>query len=178
MMTRQVKADEIKSISENFARAKAAFLVDFKGLSVEKATKLRKALIPIKSELRVVKNTLARLALKDHPGFNSALGESFTGNNGVVFAYEDPSASAKSLTAFIKENEELVLKTGAMDGKALSEEMVKYLATLPGKPELQAKLLGTLQGPMASFLGLMNNVPGTFVRLLAAYKEKQEQQSA
>lgn len=174
MITRQDKALEIKEISERFGRAKAAFLIDFKGLNVEKATSLRKNLLQLQSELRVVKNTLAKIALKEHSSYDSALTDAFTGNNGVVFAYEDPSASAKALTAFIKDNEELVLKTGAMDGKALSEAMIKYLATLPSRPELQAKLLGTFQGPMATMLGLMNNVPGTFVRLLAAYKDKQE----
>jgi large subunit ribosomal protein L10 len=174
MQTREVKAQEISELSERFAKAKAAFLLDFKGLDVERVTKLRKSLAPLKSEFRVVKNTLARRAMKDHPAFESVLKDAFTGNNGVVFAYEDASASAKLLTAFIKENEALVMKYGAMDGKALNEAMVKYLATLPGKPELQAKLLGTLQGPMSSFLGLCNNVPGTFVRLLAAYKDKQE----
>jgi large subunit ribosomal protein L10 len=174
MMTRQDKAQQVQEIAERFGRAKAAFLVDFKGLNVEKTTKLRKTLVSLKSEMRVVKNTLARLALKEHSNYEGALKDSLTGNNGIVFAYEDASASAKALTAFIKDNEELVMKTGAMDGKKLDEAMVKYLATLPGKPELQAKLLGTLQGPMATLLGLMNNVPGTFVRLLAARRDQQE----
>lgn len=174
MQTREQKALEISELSDRFAKAKAAFLVDFKGLDVERVTKLRKSLAPIKSEFRVVKNTLALRALKNHPQYESVLKDAFTGNNGIVFAYEDASASAKFLTGFMKENDALVMKTGAMDGKALNEAMVKYLATLPGKPELQAKLLGTLQGPMANLLGLMNNVPGTFVRLLAAYKDKLE----
>lgn len=171
MMTREDKAKEIQTLSERFGRAKAAFLVDFKGLNVEKATKLRMELRKLDSEIRVVKNTLAVRALKEHAGYESPLKDAFTGNNAVVYAYEDPSATAKALAGFVKENEELVLKTGAMDGKQLDEAMVKYLATLPGKPELQAKLLGTLQAPMGKMLGLFNNVPGSFVRLLAAYKD-------
>ena len=173
MMTRQDKVEEVKSISERFGRAKAAFLVDFKGLNVEKVTNLRMTLTKLDSELRVVKNTLAKRALKDNPDFDGPLSEDFTGTNGVVFAYEDPSASAKALTAFIKDNDELMMKRGAMDGKVLDEAMVKYLAELPGKPELQAKLLGTMAGPMQGMLGLMQNVPGSFVRLLAAYRDKQ-----
>lgn len=173
MITRESKAKEVAEISELFGKAKAAFLVDFKGLTVEKVTKFRKLLSPVQSELKVVKNTLALRALKDHQNFESALKDHFTGNNGVVFAYEDVSASAKAITGFVKDNEALLLKTGAMDGKALNEAQIKYLATLPGKPELQAKLLGTLQGPTQKFVSLLNQVPSQFVRVLAAYKEKQ-----
>ncbi|MEK6553921.1 MAG: 50S ribosomal protein L10 [Bdellovibrionota bacterium] len=172
--TREQKALDVNVISDRFAKAKAAFLVDFKGLDVEKVTKLRKTLAPIKSEFRVVKNTLALRAIKDHPAYATALEKAFTGNNGVVFAYEDASAAAKTLTAFAKENEALVMKTGAMDGKLLNEAMIKYLATLPGKPELQAKLLGTFQGPTSTFVRLLNNVPSSFVRVLAAYKDQKE----
>lgn len=174
MQTREQKAQEVSVISDRFAKAKAAFLVDFKGLDVERVTKLRKALAPIKSEFRVVKNTLALRAIKNHPNFATALENAFKGNNGVVFAYEDASAAAKFLMGFVKDNEALVMKTGAMDGKQLNEAMIKYLATLPGKPELQAKLLGTFQGPMTGFVRLLNNVPGSFVRLLAAYKDQKE----
>jgi large subunit ribosomal protein L10 len=172
--TREQKAVDVGVISDRFAKAKAAFLVDFKGLDVEKVTKLRKTLAPLQSEFRVVKNTLALRAIKDHPQYASALEKQFTGNNGVVFAYEDASAAAKLLTAFAKENEALVVKNGAMDGKLLNEAMIKYLATLPGKPELRAKLLGTFQGPTTTFVRLLNNVPGSFVRLLAAYKDQKE----
>lgn len=171
MMTKVDKVTEINSISERFGRAKAAFLVDFKGLNVEKSTQLRMQLRKLHSEIRVVKNTLAIRALKEHEAYEAPLKDSFTGNNAVVYAYEDPSATAKAIDAFIKDNEELVMKTGAMDGKQLDAAMVKYLATLPSLPELQAKFLGTLQAPMGKMLGLFNNVPGSFVRLLAAYKD-------
>lgn len=174
MQTREDKAKEISDISDRFNKAKAAFLVDFKGLDVEKMTKLRMTLTPMQSELRVVKNTLARRALDQAPQYGEALKDEFTGNNAVVFAYEDASAPAKALNEFTKDNEALVIKTGAMDGKKLDESQVKYLATLPGKDQLRAMLLATMQGPMSNMLGLMNNVPGGFVRLLAAYKDQKE----
>lgn len=171
MATREEKGLEIADISQRFQKAKAAFLVDFKGLDVESVTKLRKLLKPVQSEMTVVKNTLAIRALKDHSAFEGPLKDHFRGNNAVVFAFEDASASAKTLTAFSKEHEALVLKTGAMDGKALNEAQIKYLATLPGKPELRAKLLGTLQAPSQKFVTLLNQVPTQFVRVLAAYKD-------
>lgn len=172
MSTREQKAQEVAEISERFARAKAAFLVDFKGLDVEGITKLRKLLRNNQSEMKVVKNTLAIRALSEHEKFGTPLKSHLTGNNAVVFAYEDVSAPAKALTAFAKENEALVLKTGAMDGRGLNEAQIKYLSTLPGKPELQAKLLGTLQAPMQKMVATLNEVPSKFVRLLAAYRDQ------
>lgn len=172
MITREQKSQEVAEISERFGRAKAAFVVDFKGLDVEKVTKLRMLLRPLKSEMKVVKNTLALRALKEHEKYDGALRDHLSGNNAVVFAYEDVSAPAKALANFSKDNEALVLKTGAMDGKALNEAQIKYLATLPGKPELQAKLLGTFQGPMQKFVSTLNEVPSKFVRLLAAYRDQ------
>lgn len=177
MMTRAQKADQIASISERFGRAKAAFLVDFKGMDVEEVTRFRKVLAPVDSEMRVVRNTLAKRALKDHPAVESALAESFKGTNAIIFAYSDASASAKAITNFNKEVEELVVKIGVMDGKPLNEQGIKYLATLPSKQELQAKLLGTLQAPMGKFVRLLNEVPSGFVRVLNARKTALEQQA-
>lgn len=176
MMNREQKAQEISSLSERFGRAKAAFLVDYKGMNVESVTKLRKTLSPVQAEMKVVRNTLALRALKDHPTFESALKDAFVGTNAIVFAYGDPVAPAKTLSEFTKEVEVLQLKTGAMDGAQLDEAKIKYLATLPSKPELQAKLLGVLQAPMGKFLGTLQAAPAGFARVLNAYKEQKEKQ--
>ena len=174
LITREDKQAEISSLSEKFGRSKAAFLVDFKGMDVESVTKLRKTLKPVNSEMRVVRNTLAIRALNDHPSIKPALEEKLVGTNAIVFAYEDPSASAKTLSNFGKEVEAFQLKSGVMDGAALDEEGIKYLATLPGKQELRAMLLGTLAAPMTKLLGTMQAVPGGFVRVLNGQKEKLE----
>ena len=172
MITRERKAQDITGLSERFSKAKAAFLVDFKGLDVEKMTSLRKSLLPVSAEMRVVKNTLALRAMKEHEGYDGAFKDHMTGNNALVFAFEDVSASAKTLTGFAKENDALVLKAGAMDGKALDEAQIIYLATLPGKDELRAMLLGTLAAPASKFVRLLNEVPSSFVRVLAAKRDK------
>jgi len=77
MITREDKSTEIAALSERFGRAKAAFLVDFKGMTVEQVTLLRKKLVPVDSEMKVVRNTLAVRALKDHPASESAIKDSF-----------------------------------------------------------------------------------------------------
>src|ERR1700741_3423333 len=96
MITRADKAQEITSLSEKFGRSKAAFLVDFKGMSVEQVTTLRKKLVPVEAEMKVVRNTLAIRALMDQPK-SEVLKDSLVGNNAIVFAYSDASASAKAL---------------------------------------------------------------------------------
>lgn len=174
LITREDKAAEITSLSEKFGRSKAAFLVDFKGMDVESVTKLRKTLKPINSEMKVVRNTLAIRALSDHPTLKPVLEDRLVGTNAVVFVYEDPSASAKALATFAKDVEAFELKSGVMDGSALDKAGINYLATLPGKNELRAMLLGTLAAPMTKFLGTVQAVPGGFVRVLNAHKEKLE----
>lgn len=173
MMTREIKAQEITALSERFSKSKAAFLVDYKGLNVEQVTKLRKALSPVESEMKVVRNTLAARAVMDREEYN-VFRESLVGTNAIVFAYGDPSASAKLLQEFQKEMETLQVKSGVMEGKNLDEAQIKYLATLPGKNELRAQFLGVLQAPMSKFLGTMQAVPGGFARVLNAYKEQKE----
>lgn len=173
-ITREIKQQEITSISEKFGRSKAAFLVDFKGMNVESMVSLRKTLKPTQSEMKVVRNTLAIRALNDHPKIKSVLEDKFVGTNAIVFAYEDPSAAAKVLSKFGSDVEAFQLKSGYMDGAGLDQQAIKYLATLPGKQELRAQLLGTMAAPMTKFLGTLQAVPGGFVRLLNARKEKLE----
>jgi large subunit ribosomal protein L10 len=172
LITREQKQQEVTSLSEKFGRSKAAFLVDFKGMDVESVTKLRKTLVPINSEMKVVRNTLAIRALADHPSIKPVLESKFVGTNAVVFAYEDPSAAAKALTAFGKDVEAFQLKSGVMEGAALDEQGIKYLSTLPGKNELRAQLLGVLAAPATKLLGTMQAVPAGFVRVVNAYNEK------
>jgi large subunit ribosomal protein L10 len=175
MITRADKSTEIATLSGKFGKAKAAFLVDFKGMSVEQVTLLRKKLFAIETEMKVVRNTLAVRALKDHPDAESAIASSFVGNNAVVFAYTDAPASAKALTDFAKDVELLQVKVGVMDGRKLDANGIKALASLPSKEVLRAMFLGTLQAPMSKFVRTLSAVPSGFVRVLAAQKDKQDQ---
>lgn len=173
MMTRSDKVQEVKVIAEKFSRAKAAFLIDFKGMKVEQVTSLRKKLHPVESEMQVVRNTLAKKALEQHPQLSAALKDHLKGTNAIVFAYGDVPASAKTLTMFAKDVELLQLKTGVMDGAALNQDKIKFLSTLPSKEVLRAQFLGLLQAPMSKFVGTLNAVPSGFVRVLSAHKDKQ-----
>lgn len=171
MLNKLQKTECINSISENLSRAKATFLVDFRGLDVEQMTVLRKKLRQVDSEIRVVRNTLARLALKKYPEMESSLQNDFLGPNAFVFAYEDVSASAKALSEFSKDNEFLKLKSGVMEGQRLDEVKIKALATLPSKPELRSQLLSVMLGPATQMVRVVKAVPGALVHVLSAYKD-------
>lgn len=173
MITREEKAREIAALSEKFGKAKAAFLVDFKGMTVEQVTNLRKKLHPVESEMKVVRNTLAIRALMDHPKSEPVLKDAFVGTNAIVFAYGDASASAKAVSDFAKDVEQMQVKSGVMDGSKLDANGIKALASLPSKEVLRAQLLGVLQAPMSKFLGTLNAVPSGFVRVLASHRDKQ-----
>jgi len=171
MMTRATKEQEIKSLTDKFSKAKAAFLIDFKGMKVEQVTSLRKKLHPAEGEMKVVRNTLARRALKDFPAIESAISTQFKGTNAIVFAYGDISATAKTLSLFAKDVEMLQLKSGVMDGQAMDAKKINFLATLPTKDVLRAQLLGVLQAPGTKLARTLLEGPASLVRVLAARKD-------
>lgn len=173
-MDRTDKTKAIDSMVGQLGRAKAAFLVDFKGLNVEEVTRLRKKLSSINSEMKVVRNTLARRALKTDQAKESALKDHLVGTNAFIFAYDDVSASAKALADFAKDVDKLQLKVGVMDGALLDKAKIKMLATLPSKDVLRAQLLGLFASPMTKFVCTLSAVPSGFVRVLGSQKTKLE----
>lgn len=155
-MTRATKEQEVKTLVDKFAKAKGAFIVDFKGMKVEQVTNLRKKLHGAESEMKVIRNTLARRALKNHPAAEKALSSSFKGTNAIVFSYGEVNATAKTLSEFAKDVEVLQIKTGMMDGEALNDSKIKFLATLPGKDQLRAQFLAVLLAPGSKLARCLN----------------------
>jgi large subunit ribosomal protein L10 len=143
------KEADIKLISEKMQKAKGAFIVDFKGMKVEQVTSLRKKLHAAESEMKVVRNTLALRAFKDNPMADKAFNDKMTGTNALVFAFNDVVGVAKTLADFGKDVEALKIKSGIMDGEALDDKKIKFLATLPGKDQLRAQLLMLFKEPSA-----------------------------
>jgi large subunit ribosomal protein L10 len=90
----------------------------------------------------------------------------------------DPVAAAKVLNEFAKANEKFVIKAGAMPGQVMTAKQVATLATMPSREELLAKLMGTMQAPVAKFVQTLNEVPGKFVRTVAALRDQKEKQAA
>jgi large subunit ribosomal protein L10 len=170
-MERSEKEVIVGSVREKFARMTSAVFLDFKGMNVESVSKLRDEFRKSGVEYRVVKNTLVRHAVKEHP-WADALAKNLTGMTGVAWSFEDPSAAAKVVKAFRKDNQKLQIKAGLIEGTILSGEAVEsQLATMPGKDELRARLLATLQAPLQQFLQQLNAPLQNFVYVLKAKED-------
>lgn len=167
-MNRTEKSAVIERLKDALADVPAVVVADFKGLTVEKATELRSAFRKADVQFEVVKNTLARKALAGTAKEN--LGELFKGNSAIAYHVEDPTAPAKVITEFLKENAKvpLVLKGAWLDGEILDEAGVDALSKLPGKDELRGKLLSVFTGVPTKFVRTIIAGPTTFARLLQA----------
>ena len=175
-MERDQKEKQITEIKTRFDKMTAAVLLDFKGMTVENATKLRSEFRKAGVEYKVVKNTLVKHALKD-TAYGNKLNDVLVGMTGIAWCYEDPSAAAKVVKQFKKDGGEagqkLVVKGGLIEGEVLDAKRVENeLATMPGKDELRATLLATLQAPLQQFVMLLNAPAQNFVYVLSA-KERE-----
>jgi large subunit ribosomal protein L10 len=169
-MERTTKDAQIGAIRGRFDKMSAAVFLDFKGMTVEHVTKLRAEFRKAGVEYKVCKNTLVKHALKDAP-FKSKLDGALAGMTGIAWSYEDPSAAAKVVKAFRKDpaGEKLLIKAGLIEGSILDAKGVEdQLATMPGKNELRATLLATLQSPLQNFVALLAAPSQNFVYLLSA----------
>lgn len=165
----------VSEIAAQLAKAQAVIVAENRGLSVEAVTSLRAKARKSGLYLRVLKNTLARRAVKGTP-FEQLAGQ--LAGPLVYGISQDPVAGAKVLAEFAKENELFVIKAGAMPNAMMSSTDIKTLATMPSREELLATLVGTLQAPIAKFARTLNEVPGKFARALAALHAAREKAAA
>jgi len=165
----------VSEIAAQLGKAQAVIVAEYRGLDVGAVTDLRVKARKSGVYLRVLKNTLARRAVKGTPF--EKLSDQMVGPLMYGIA-QDPVAGAKALAAFAKDNELFVIKAGAMANSLMSAKDVKVLATMPSREELLAKLVGTMQAPIAKLVRTMNEVPGKFVRTLAAVHDAKAKQAA
>ena len=171
-MDRTEKATEIDLIKSRFDRMSSAVFLDFKGMTVAAVSKLRDEFRKGGVEYRVVKNTLVKQAVRDKT-WASVLKSTLAGMTGIAWSYDDPSAAARIVKTFRKDNEKLQIKAGLIEGQLLDAAGVESkLATMPGKAEVRAQLLATMQAPLQNFVALLQAPTQNLVYLLGAKERK------
>ncbi len=167
----QDKQAVVAEVGEQLARAQSVVIAEYRGMAVGDMTELRRRARAQGVYLKVLKNTLARRAVGETP-FASLAGQ-MTGPLAYGIS-ADPVAAAKVLDEFAKTNDKLVIRGGALPGQLLSASDVQGLARLPSREELLARLMGTMQAPVAKFVQTLNEVPARFVRTVAAVRDQKE----
>jgi large subunit ribosomal protein L10 len=176
MRTREQKEAEVASLQNKIRAANTVLVVDYRGLTVADANDLRTRLRKLGEEnieYCVAKNTLVRLASRGSSA--EGLSAYLTGPTALAFAYDEPSALAKALVTYAKENEKFEVKGGLLDGEIVDLAEIRQLAELPSRDELRARFLGTLQSPMEKLAGTLRALLG---HLRNALEERQKQLEA
>jgi len=184
-MNRTEKGGVVDGLTGRFSRTGTIYITDFTGLRVKNMTELRRRLRAAGGEYVVVKNTLALRALKsalsaaapaaaEAPAEAVGLEEALRGPTGLVFVDADPVATAKILTDFQKEFERPAVKAGLVDGRRVTPEEVKRLASLPSREQLLGQLAGAFQAPLAGFVGALNGLLYQMAGALEALKAQRE----
>ena len=168
--TKAQKQELVDALATKLRRSPTVYVTDFTGLDVARITELRRRLRAAGVEYLVVKNTLARRALG--VAEVSALEPHLGGPTALVLAGADPVSAAKVLADFAREFEKPAVKIGLVEGKTVTPEQVRRIATLPSRNELLAQVGGALQAPLAGLVGALNGLLVTMVGALEALRTK------
>jgi len=173
-MNRTEKTALAGELKEKFVKAQVAIFADYKGLTATQADDLRRQLRTKNTEVKVLKNNVARLLTKEGAMGEHAksLMDAMVGPTLVAFAYGDPAAAAKIIHKFAQDNEALKLKDSLMGDKKIDASGIEQLASLPSKEVLVAMFLGTLNAPITNFVGVLAAVPRALVTVLSAIGKK------
>ena len=161
----------VAEVSAQVKQAQAIVVAEYRGLEVAAMTDLRRRARGSGVYLRVLKNTLARRAVAATPF--AGLSEKMVGPLAYGIS-SDPVKVAKVLHEFARDNEKFVIKAGAMPDFVMSPKDVANLARMPSREELIARLLATMQAPIAQFMRTLSEVPGRFVRTVAAVRDQKQ----
>ena len=166
------KKQIVEGLKEKFATTKVVIVTDYKGLDVAQMTELRRKLSEANVEYQVVKNTLLTRASKDTDA--EMLADVFKGPSAIALSFDDPVAPAKVLTQFAKDNQNLEIKAGVMNGKVMDLSAITALSKLPSREELLAQVLSAMNAVPTGFVRALADVPRRMVNVLNAVKDQKE----
>lgn len=170
MSTKEFKSQKIDEIKSKIEKAQVAVITEYKGLTVEEITDLRRSIQKDGGDYMVTKNTLTKIAVKGTPF--EVITEKMTGPIALAFGFSDPVAPAKAVKKFIADTKKCEILGAVLDGKLLSVEETKALANLPSKEELFAKMLGSINSPASGIANSLNAVLSQLTRAMAAVRDQ------
>jgi large subunit ribosomal protein L10 len=169
---KQKKVDTAARLAEKVGRARGLYFTEYKGLTVEEITDLRRQCYQHKIDYLVVKNTFSRRVMKEQ-GYEFALPH-LIGPTAICFGYADPAVPAKVLHDFSQKNEKLVLKGGIFEGKAITAKDITRIKDLPSREQALAMVVGVVFGPVQAFHNVLTAVLRDFVSVIDQIAEKKK----
>ncbi len=175
-MSREKRENTVAVLAKRLRETQGVIVVDYTGLSVERAVGLRRQIKEAGSELKVAKNTLLRIATKDTT--YEQLHDFFAGQTAVALIDREPALLAKILAKFLKDNLKdnpnfaFKIKAGVLDNNLLNQKDIELLGNLPSKEVLLGQFVGLLACPLVGFVSTLADIPRKFLRVLTAISEQ------
>ncbi len=166
----------VADVNATASKALSAVMADYRGISVQGMTALRKQAREAGVHVRVIRNSLAKRAFEGTDF--ECLKDALLGPNIVAFSIEDPGAGARIFKDFAKENEEFEIKALSIGGKLLAADQIDTLAKLPTREEALALLMAVMQAPVTKLVRTLNDVPGKVTRVIAAVRDQKQETAA
>jgi len=174
-MNRTEKSEMIDVLKEKFLKASAAFVTEYRGMTVGSLDELRNKVRAGQGEVKVIKNRLAKIATKGS-AFEHLIDE-LKGPIALALSYKDPVPVAKALAEAISDTSPFKLRIGSLGGKFIKEKEIVALSKLPDRNTLLSMMLSAMQGPARGFAVVLNAVPQNFAQVLNAVKEQKAKQA-
>ena len=166
----------VADVNETANKALSAVMADYRGVSVDDMTTLRKTARDAGVQVRVIRNTLAKRAFEGTEF--ECMNEALLGPNIMAFSLEDPGAGARVFKDFAKENEAFEIKALSVGGKLLPADQIDALAKLPTREEALAMLMAVMQAPVTKLVRTLHDVPGKVTRVVAAVRDQKQEEAA
>lgn len=173
MKTRKQRQAEVEGLARTFREVPTVVLLNMQGLTVAKDWELRRRLQQANARLRVVKNTLARLAARGTPV--ERLSEHFRGMTAIAFSQDDPVALVRALAEFAKENAQVQFKAALVEGTVVPAAEIPAIAALPSRTELMRQIMLLIQAPTRQVMGAIQGVTRNLVAVLGQIRDQKQQ---